>query len=257
MKIGILETGDLDPDLEAIDGPYRDIFAKLLRARRPEADIAAWSVFAGAFPDAPADADLWLVTGSRFGVYEDAPWMRRLAAFLRAAHADGAPILGVCFGHQMVAHALGGAVVKSEKGWGLGLQGYEVAEHAPPIGAPGGALHLHAIHQDQVIAAPPESRIWLSSDFCPIAGLALGPEAAPTVLTIQPHPEFSARLLTGIIRARAGAKIDPALAEQALASVTPDPADGPIRGESVLAALVDRLAPLAEARARLRASAPA
>ncbi len=257
MKIGILETGDLDPALAAIDGSYPDMFIALSRRRRPEIETAVWTVFEDAFPQGPDDADLWLVTGSRFGVYEDAPWMRRLSAFLQEAHAGDAPILGVCFGHQILAHALGGAVVKSERGWGLGVRSYDVVGDAPPVGAPGETIALHTIHQDQVVAEPEAGRIWLASEFCPIAGLAYGPEATPTALTVQPHPEFSARLLTALISARAGVKIPQELADAALEGVAPDPEGGAILGEPLFAAMVDRLAPIAEERARRRRASAA
>ena len=114
-------------------------------------------------------------------------WIAPLEDFVRAAHGAEVPMVGVCFGHQLIAQALGGVARKSEKGWGLGRHVYDVA---PGNGIVDGArIALAASHQDQVITPPPGAKTILSSDFTEHAGLLY---AGGTTMSVQPHPEFSA-----------------------------------------------------------------
>ncbi|HEY0852313.1 MAG TPA: type 1 glutamine amidotransferase, partial [Bradyrhizobium sp.] len=127
-----------------------------------------------------------LITGSTAGVYDNFDWIAPLEDFVRAAHEKKVPMVGVCFGHQLIAQALGGVVRKSEKGWGLGRHVYDVT---PGNGiVEGERIALAASHQDQVIAPPAGARTILSSDFAEHAGLLY---AGGTTLSVQPHPEFS------------------------------------------------------------------
>jgi GMP synthase-like glutamine amidotransferase len=120
MKLAILETGRPPADLEPRFGDYPAMFSRLLG---PEFEIGSFDVQAGQFPDPSAHGAV-LITGSPAGVYDDLPWIPPLLEFIRAA--GGAKMVGVCFGHQAIAQALGGNVVKSDKGWGTGLHRYQV-----------------------------------------------------------------------------------------------------------------------------------
>lgn len=187
MRIGILETG-LAPDaLRATSGSYPDMFRRLLAPHG--FDFRAWSVVAGELPDSVHDAEGWLITGSRHGVYDDLPWIAPLEALIRQAVAEGVPVVGICFGHQIVAQALGGRVEKFPGGWAVGPQDYDFD---------GETLRLNAWHQDQVIAPPPEAEVIATHPFCPVAGLRLGDR----VLTVQAHPEFDDAFIAGLIDTR-------------------------------------------------------
>ena len=122
MKIGILETGEVNPALRERHGDYPEMFERLLGAVDSSLEFAVVRVVAGEMPAAPGQADGWIVTGSRHGVYDELPWIAPLKAFLRSCIAARVPVVGICFGHQILAEALGGRAVKSEKGWGLGVQ---------------------------------------------------------------------------------------------------------------------------------------
>ena len=98
MRIGILETGKVNPALIEEYGPYAPMFERLLGPVDPAFEFPVFSVVEGVFPDSIEAADAWLVTGSRHGVYENLPWMGRLKEFLREAYAAEVPIIGVCFG---------------------------------------------------------------------------------------------------------------------------------------------------------------
>lgn len=150
----------------------------------------------------------YLLTGSPAGVYEDLPWIAGLTGFLRQARGR-TKLVGICFGHQAIAQAFGGSVVKSPSGWGIGLQRYEVKHRAPWMD---GAAHVDApaSHQDQVVATPPGSRLVLANLFTPNAGLDYG-----DAISFQFHPEFDAAFGTALIEARRdryGALAEPAIA---------------------------------------------
>lgn len=147
-----------------------------------------WPVWRGDLPPELDACDAWLITGSRNSVNDAEPWIRQLEAFVRALHAARRPLVGVCFGHQLVARALGGVVERAAVGWGVGTHRYEVIAPAPWMEPARQNLALRASHQDQVVRLPGEARLYLRSDFCPLAGFTVGTH----VLTIQPHPEFPA-----------------------------------------------------------------
>ena len=211
MKIGILQTGRAPEELRDEHGDYDGMFARLLAA--DDFEFEAHPVLEGVFPAGPAACDAWVITGSKHGVYEDHPWIPPLEELLRAAYAKAIPIVGICFGHQILAQALGGKVEKFTGGWDVGLTPYRMTgDTAAPE-----ALRLMAWHQDQVIEPPADARVVGSTPFCKYAALAYGDSA----LTIQPHPEFSAGYMRDLIEARRDV-LPEEVAERGLASVDPD-----------------------------------
>ncbi|MEO0692966.1 MAG: type 1 glutamine amidotransferase, partial [Pseudomonadota bacterium] len=141
------------------------------------------------FPNSVHDCDGWLITGSKHGAYEDLPWIPRLEGFLRDAYAAKVPIVGICFGHQILAQALGGKVEKFTGGWSVGPTDYNWG---------GETVRLNAWHQDQVVALPEGAEVLASSDFCQYAALAYGDRA----LTVQAHPEYDDDAIRVLIEAR-------------------------------------------------------
>ncbi len=205
MKIGILQTGRSPEEMRERHGDYDDLFRRLLAGQGFE--FQTWAVLDGELPASVRDADGWLVTGSRFGVYEPHAWIAPLEAFLRDAYASGVPIVGICFGHQILARALGGKAARFDGGWRAGVEHYDLD------GCPDG-VDVIAWHQDQVIEPPPAARVIGSSPGCRYAALAYDDRA----LSLQPHPEFSADFVADLIEARRGV-IPPEVAERARASL--------------------------------------
>jgi len=184
--VTIIETGLVSPKTREQHGSYPQMFETMIAAADPSVTFDTVSIPAGErLPDA-GGLEAILITGSSAGVYDEFDWIAPLEGFVRAAHGAKVPMVGVCFGHQLIAQALGGVARKSEKGWGLGRHVYDVA---PGNGIVDGTrIALAASHQDQVITPPPGAKTILSSDFTEHAALLY---PGGTTLSVQPHPEFS------------------------------------------------------------------
>ncbi len=219
MKIGILETGEVQPDLKSRHGDYPAMFAALLGAVDPALEFVTVSVVSGEMPASPAEADAWLVTGSRHGVYDDLPWIAPLKDFLRACVAARVPVVGICFGHQILAEALGGRAVKSDRGWGLGVQDYQLVARPGWLDHVPDRFSMNALHQDQVVELPPTATVLARSGHCGYAALVYGDVEAPDALSLQPHPEFGADFLDELIAARSGTVLPVEAAAEARAGL--------------------------------------
>ncbi len=217
MRITIIQTGDVPPTLRSEFGPYPPMFERMFTAANADFSYDAVRIFDGApFPDV-ADLDAVLITGSAAGVYDNhLTWMEPLRAFIRSAYSERTPMLGICFGHQIMADALGGDVRKSEKGWGLGRHVYEVKQRPAFVSGDAPEFAIACSHQDQVIVPPAEAEVFLGSDFAPNAGLVYRNGAA---ISLQPHPEFEDPYVLALAELRRG-KAPDALIDTALASVS-------------------------------------
>ena len=212
MKIGILAAGRPPRALIPEFGDYTRMFEHLLSGRGY--DWASYDVPAGAWPDRPEACDAYIVTGAAAGVYDGDAWIGDLLAFLRAAKGR-AKLVGVCFGHQAMAQAFGGDVKKADKGWGIGLHTYGVAEQPGWMdGSP--AFSLSASHQDQVIGLPPTAKVLAGSDFCPNGMLAYDNAMS---ISCQLHPEFAPDYSIALIEGRKGRRFPEALADTAVESL--------------------------------------
>ncbi len=220
MKIGILETGEVNEVLIGRHGDYSAMFAALLKASDEKLEFATVSVVRGEMPNNPHQADGWIITGSRHGVYDDLPWILPLKAFLRECYAQQVPVVGVCFGHQILAEALGGKVEKSAKGWGVGVHKYHVVNRPKWMQHGADDFAIRALHQDQIVQLPPQATVLASSDFCEFAALAYGDPENPQAISIQPHPEFTAEYVGGVVALRRGTSIPDATADRAIDSLT-------------------------------------
>ena len=201
MNLAIIETGLVPEPLRGRFRPYPEMFATMLARHGARIAPDFVPVLEGApLPD-PDGLDAVLITGSPAGVYDPLPWMDPLRNFIRRAHERGTKMVGICFGHQIIADALGGDVRKSEKGWGLGRHVYEVLPDHPHFVPGVDKLAIACSHQDQVIMPPPMAKVILRSAFAPNAGLSY---AGGNILSFQPHPEFEDDYSKALIDLRRG-----------------------------------------------------
>ena len=203
MKLGILRTDAVRPELKPEYGEYPDMFIALLRHSDPNLEYAVYDVELGQYPVDIDEVDAYLITGSKSSVYEDKRWIIELMEFVRELNRRHKKLLGFCFGHQLVAQALGGKTERSAKGWGVGLHTHRFT--TVPSWHDQGDVDLNILvsHQDQVVAVPDSARVLAGSEFCENAVCQIGDH----ILTFQGHPEFVpeySRELLSIRRERIG-----------------------------------------------------
>jgi len=202
MRIGILQTGRAPDALRDQMGDYPDMFERLLADRGLE--FRTFHVEGMDFPKDVHDCDGWLITGSRHGAYEQHDFIPPLEKFIRKAYDEKVPVVGICFGHQIIAQAMGGKVEKFGGGWAVGPQTYEFD---------GREVRLNAWHQDQVVEKPAMAETVGTNDFCEHAALLYDDRA----YTIQAHPEYGDDFIDGLMTTRGKGLVPDALMEQARA----------------------------------------
>lgn len=181
LKLGILITGDTTGELKAQHGSFAAMFMDLFEQQGCRLAYQLYDLREMQFPVSIRECDAWLITGSEHGVYDQLPWMAPLQTLIRKIVTAQIPLIGICFGHQIMAAAFGARVEKSSKGWGLGPHRYQVLGKEVVQ-----SVVINAMHQDQVMELPQGAELFLTSEFCPYAGFYYGPQA----LSIQAHPEF-------------------------------------------------------------------
>ena len=191
LRVAILQTDEVMPEFVGRHGNYPDMFAALLeraaRDRDPQLDVrfSSHDVRVGYYPGA-GDHDGFVITGSRSSVYDAEPWIAGLANFVKEVLQVGGKVIGICFGHQLMAHFFGGETRPAPGGWVVGVQESRTITNEPWMVPGDQRLNLLACHKDQVHALPDGARVIATSDFCAIGGFVMGAQ----VMTLQGHPEF-------------------------------------------------------------------
>lgn len=193
VKVGLLVCDHVRPEFLEISGDYDDMFRRLF-SQHPEVEVVAYDAIGGRLPGDPHEADAWITTGSRHSVNEDETWIRDLEVFVRRVAEAAVPFIGICFGHQLIAKALGGTVVKSDRGWGVGVKEVQVSGE---LGW-GDSYRVLTSHEDQVATLPPGGEILGWNEHCPVSVMGVG----STMLGIQGHPEFESSYSAALMESR-------------------------------------------------------
>lgn len=217
MIIGILEAETLSEAVRRQFGSYGEMFVDLLRPLEPRLQFRFYAAGQGQLPNHPKDCEAYIITGSRHNAHDLTPWIENLKHFIRQVHEAERKCLGICFGHQVVAQALGGETGRSEKGWGIGLAEFAVCE-APPWTRKADSFRILVSHQDQVTSLPPGARRFARNDFCPNGGYFMGRD----IFCLQGHPEFSKAYVRFLVNKRSD-RIGAVTVKQALESLQTNP----------------------------------
>lgn len=223
MKLVILECDRVPDALSYIGGQYADMFVDAFTRVRPNWHFDIVKTRDGVLP--PLDTDCaYLITGSRHDAFDDAPWIQALRGWVVEADRAGLRVAGICFGHQLIAHALGGRAGRAG-GWGIGRMPAIAVD-----GLPFSRADLLVSHQDQVLDLPPGSERLISSEFCPNFGFR-----TRTLIGVQGHPEFKPEYSRALAEARRDS-IGSERVDIALATL-----DGPLNADAVLGWLASEL----------------
>ncbi|ASQ46588.1 glutamine amidotransferase-related protein [Legionella clemsonensis] len=198
MNIGILLCDLVKEPFHETHGQYPQMIATLLHQIDSTLQFSIFDIRQGQLPDSIHTADAYLISGSRHCVHEDLPWIRKLEEFVLCLHQARKKIVGICFGHQLIAKLLGGTVVSAPKGWGIGVSTNKVIQRKSWMVPALDTLNLIVSHQDQVIELPLEAEVLASSDFCPVYMMQINNH----LLTIQGHPEFTRAYSQALIEDR-------------------------------------------------------
>ncbi|WP_338011163.1 glutamine amidotransferase-related protein [Neptunomonas antarctica] len=215
MKLGILATGITPDELLGEFGSYADMFVQLFSKADCLFEYEVFDVRDDDFPVNASQCDGWIITGSKFNVYQNLPWMQKLKQLILDIHDANKPMVGICFGHQIIAEAFNGKVDKYKGGWGVGLQRYELTGEFDFLPADVHSYVINAMHQDQVVVKPVNAQVFSTSPFCQYAGLIYD----NCIITFQAHPEFTIEFSDVLVDLRKGDAIPADVSEQGLATL--------------------------------------
>jgi GMP synthase-like glutamine amidotransferase len=204
FTLGILNVDQLSAPLHEDYISYSVMFQRLLHVAQSDLQFRTYNVVNSELPDTPKECDAWLITGSRKGVYDEDQWIQSLRNWIALCDQQKARLIGICFGHQLIADTLGGRAEKSEKGWGLGVMPVKIVKQKAWMKPALKGYSLIVSHQDQVTALPPHAEKLAGSDFCEYAAFSIGEH----ILCFQGHPEFTKDYSRRLMALRRGVLTD-------------------------------------------------
>ncbi len=220
-RFAVLKAGTANPGTRARLGDYGERFISLLS--EPGETWHVYDVEHGVFPEDVSGYDGFVITGSRYSAYEDRPWIKQLLELVREINERAIRLVGVCFGHQAIALALGGEVGLNPKGWDIGLKELILTEAARDLASFRYApepIRILVSHMDVVTRLPEQAVCLAYSERTEVEAFAIG----PSVLSFQGHPEYDSGAVAEIIDLLSGQSVLPAdRAEEGRASLAGEP----------------------------------
>ena len=183
MKVGLLECDHVAEKYRSISGTYPQMFAELL----PDVEFVNFDVINGHFPNTVDECQAYICTGSKYSVYQEIDWIENLKGFVAELYQHQKRFVGVCFGHQLLAEALGGKVLKNGYGWNVGIHPFEILSQEQWMTPFKQQIQLLMMCQDQVVSLPKNAKLLAKADDCSVGIFKVG----ESMLGIQAHPEFS------------------------------------------------------------------
>ena len=214
MHVGLLACDEVDERFRHIAGGFQQMYERLLSPHIPALRFTRFDVQALNLPADARTCDAWIASGSRASVYDGAAWIGAVESFVRKVADSDRPLVGTCFGHQLLARALGAEVKRAPGGWGAAVLPMTVVRRQDWMTPMLPTVRMQHMHADQVTDAPPGSTLLGKAPHCPVAMFQSGPR----LLGIEAHPEFPAAYVRALIEDRR-ARIGPQAADDALARV--------------------------------------
>ena len=187
LTIGILLTDHVVPKLIEKHGDQDEFYEYIFNEVDPSINLKVYDVVIDEYPNDIDECDGYIITGSKLSTYDDVHWIKTLEEYIRTLDASKKNLLGVCFGHQLIAQALGGKVEKAKVGWTLGVQPYDFLSNFPWVKNHNESVRLIHSHQDQVTELPVKAELIAKNDMVPVAMFRVGNH----IMSMQGHPEFS------------------------------------------------------------------
>lgn len=198
MRIGILNVDTLKPEFVARFGDYPRMFKDRFELVDSTIELVAYNCHEGEYPAHIDEVDAYLITGSKLSVYDDIPWINQLKEFIQQLHQAKKKLIGICFGHQLIAQALGGKTQKADVGWCVGVHTNTLNDNAKALGITDPSFELQSSHQDQVLLPPTGAKILASTPRCPNAMMVIDNH----ILSVQGHIEFKKEFANALIEMR-------------------------------------------------------
>ncbi|HCH33022.1 MAG TPA: GMP synthase [Oceanospirillaceae bacterium] len=196
ITVGLLLCDTMhDYLLDLSGGDYDHLYADCLSQADDTLIFKSYRTHLGELPSSTSQCDVWLISGSPNSVYNDLAWIKNLIDFVKQLTNANKPLVGICFGHQVIAAALGGKVEKSDRGWGLGMAQYAVSKPAQWMQPSLDRYNIWVFHEDQITQLPVGAQILSGNDFCP----AFLVQYNPVTMSIQGHPEFFKGFFTRVL----------------------------------------------------------
>jgi len=216
MRIGLLKCGSIYENLKDKFVDYDQMFIDVFRKYAPDISFDIFEVYNNIYPEDLTQYDGFLSSGSLSSVYDPEPWIARYQAYVAMLHKENKKHVGICFGHQMIARALGGRVEKARQGWGMGIKETMLEHNRPWMNnSTKNPINLIVSHQDQVIKLPENAELLAGNMHCPVSMFTVGEHT----LAIQAHPEFSREYSKASIERRRNI-VEPQIINEALHSLS-------------------------------------